>query len=124
MCGPLNLDLDKDNNDQNRKSFEFKEMEISNLKFFKILHVSSNLSKVWRRFEVWRLGEAMCHVTHPGAKWMSPLQQCIADSGPCGSLLVGSADQNWGWILLETVDEIEDLGYDNIRVCPVYFFKK
>ena len=34
----------------------------------------------------------------------------IADSGPCGSLLVGPADQNWGWILLETVDEIEDLG--------------
>ena len=73
MCGPLNLDLDKDSNDQNRKSFEFKEMEISNLKFFKILHVSSNLSKVWRRFEVWRLGQAMCHVTHPGAKWMSQL---------------------------------------------------
>ena len=29
----------------------------------------------------------------------------IADSGPCGSLLVGPADQNWGWILLETVDQ-------------------
>ena len=42
---------------------------------------------------------------------MSPLQ-CIADSGPCGSLLVGTADQNWGWILLETVDQggyIEEL---------------
>ena len=113
MCGPLNLDLDKDSNDQNRKSFEYKEKEILNLKFYKILHVSSNLSKVWRRFEVWRLGQAMCHVTHPGAKWMSPLLT--------PALLVGPADQNWGWILLETDDGIGDLGYQSM---PSIFLKK
>ena len=50
--------------------------------------ISSILARTWRRFTCWRLGHAFGYC-HPSR---CKIDVTFADSGPCGSLLVGPVD--------------------------------
>ena len=102
VCGPPNLDLDTDHNDQKMENHLHQEEGNSNFNFNANLIFFKNGSKK-KRTSVMEAGT--------GSRVMSPIQyRCKmavtnADAGPRGSLLVGPVDQsgwfNFCWILVK-----------------------
>ena len=102
VCGPPNLDLDTDHNDQKMENHLHQEEGNSNFNFKANLIVFKIGSKK-KRTSVMEAGT--------GLMVMSPIQyRCKmavtnADAGPRGSLLVGPVDQsgwfNFCWILVK-----------------------
>ena len=75
LCGPPNLDLDTDQNDQKMEKSFTNQVEGNSTLNFQANLIEFIMVAIRRGLLCWRLGQAQesCHQFSTGAKWLSPM---------------------------------------------------